>query len=584
MLSDREKEFIKLSTEAVRKSAVPDTFQVTEFEQFNHLDHNFYQKWTEQASAWDFQWLVDIESPTINAREGVRTAIRVLIDANREHSCAIWHFKPKWHVRLLSVLFLMGSLKVAECETLFNDDTCVVTTIARDQGDLFHPPEIITHAVKAKSFEELYELHRLHVTEHLSGQADRAIKPINSLEDVFSMQAYMDLQKKRHLHNNHFLAIEQLPKSIQHDPDKRAAALAFAKQLYSEKTSVSSPDEAVVQTPLEHTTIATSVNDSALSSVISQLGLSDSDVIRTVIDQHPQPAWVLASAANRMMQDWQQLHRSLRDRYVPVITPLFVQGDDLAERVANLELLSRYNYEVEMEMSDDCGFMTADPQAVLAASEQVDHQQAVNKLLREQLTLDKAELQEEIGYALEGLLTELGDAPDADNCRNMVHDGRIKHSGAWQGWVLNWVLKHHREAAMRFSKTDLSTDYRVTSPDKFPASTAGDMAIVLLPVKHAWQVPALIHSEVVETMGSAAFCALARHWQERHQAIIIGIDNCTIEWHVGKPPKTLKEALQLAILHDALAPSMLGQPGIDVWQYALSLLGRKRWCLWESPC
>jgi hypothetical protein len=583
MLTDREKEFIKLSTAQVRKSSGPNTFQVTELDQFNHLDINFYQRWTEQASAWDFQWLVDMESPTINAREGVRTAIRVLNDANREHSCAIWHFKPKWYIRLLSVLFRMGPLKVVEFETLFNDDTCVVTTLAKDQGDLFHPPEIITHAVQAKSFEELYELHRLHVTEHLAEQSDRAIKPINSLEDVFSMQTLMDQQKNRHIQENHYLAMEQLPKKIQHDPDKRAAALAYAQKLNAE----TSPGEgSSTETDLIETTTAESESSDLTDVVeaIRQLGLSDHPIDQVEIDQHPEPAFVLGTDTNQIMQHWQAVLKAFKGHRYPVITQLLVQGDDLAEQVADQELLSRYNYEVEMEMNDDCSLTAATVQAVLAASEQVDHQQAIKKLLREQLTFDKTELEDELGYALEGLEVELGEAPDTEACRKLVRDGQIKHSGAMSGWLLNWVLKHHREAAMRFSKTDFSTDYRVTSRDKFPASTVGDMAIVLLPVKHAWQVPAVIHSEVVESIGSAAFCALARHWQDQHQAMIIGIDNCTIEWHVGKPPKNLKEALQLAILHDALAPSMLGQPGVDVWQYALSLLGRKRWCLWESPC
>lgn len=582
MLSDREKEFIRLSTAEVRKSSGPNTFQVTEFERFNRLDRSFYQKWTEQASAWDFQWLIDMESPTINAREGLRTAIRVLIDANREHSCAIWHFKPKWYFRLLSVLFRMGPLKVVEFETLFNDDTCVVTTLAKDQGDLFHLPEIFTHAVQAKSFEELYELHRLHVTEHLGELADRAIKPINSLEDMFSMQTLMDLQKSRHIHENHYLAMEQLPKSIQNDSHKRAAALVCAEKLNAEKKPPKTPSAG---TDLEKTARSEtpSADMSGVVNAIRQLGL-ESVPVQVDIHQHPEPAYVLGIDTKQVMQHWQAVYKSFKGHRYPVITQLLVQGDDLAEQVADQELLSRYNYEVEMEMNDDCSLTAATVQAVLAASEQVDHQQAIKKLLREQLTFDKTELEDELGYALEGLEVEWGEAPDTEACRKLVRDGQIKHSGAMSGWLLNWVLKHHREAAMRFSKTDFSTDYRVTSRDKFPASTVGDMAIVLLPVKHAWQVLAVIHSEVVESIGSAAFCALARHWQDQHQAMIIGIDNCTIEWHVGKPPKTLKEALQLAILHDALAPSMLGQPGVDVWQYALSLLGRKRWCLWESPC
>jgi hypothetical protein len=583
MLSDREKEFIKLSTRELRKSSGINTFQATELEQFNHLDLKHYKHWTEQASSYDFQWLVDMESPTLNEREGVRTAIRVLIDANREHSCAIWHYKPKWYMRLLSVLFRMGPLKVVECETFFNDDSCVVTTTAKEQGEIYHPPEIVTHAVKVRSFAELYELHRMHVSEHLNEQAARAIRPINSLEDVFSMQQVMDQQKSRHMQNHHYLPMEQLPKSIQNDPDKRAAAMAYAKQLNADQDPVIQPAERTGSEVSKSVSDASVNHESAVHSAISQLELADSALIKVAIDHHPEAAWVVGSAHHRVMQDWQKLNRSLRGQYVPVITQLFIQGDDLAEQVAELELLSRYRYEAEMEMDADCGFTTADPQAVLQASERIDHQQAVKKLLREQLIFDQEELAEEVEYTVDGLQEAFGDAPDVEACLTMVRDGRIKHSAAWAGWLLNWVIKQHREAARAFSQTDLTADFRVTSADKYPGLDDTDVAIVLLPVKQAWQVPALIDSEVVEAMGSAAFCALARHWQDQYQATIIGIDNCTIEWHVGKPPKTLKEALQLAILHNALAPSTLAQPGIDVWQYALSLLGRKRWCLWESP-
>jgi hypothetical protein len=571
-LTEREKEFIKLSTAELRKSAGVQTYQVTELEQFTHLDLNFYKKITGQAAQHGFQWLADFESPSINERDGIKAAIRILLDENREHCCAIWHLKPKWFLRLVSLLFRMGPMKVVEFETRFNDQTFVVTTTAKEQSDIYHPPEIVHHAVGQQAFDHLYDLHRMHVHEHLSQVSGRAVEGVRELNDVFSMQQLMDQHTLRHMEANHYLALEQLPKSLRENPDKRAAAIAYAEQLQDHKAAPA--DAAMVQQPPA---------SSDFSRILQSAGLQHNPHVAVNMDGCDRQAWVVGTDHANALKHWQQLQQAGKNQYLPVITQLFIEGEDLGEQVENLGLLDRDAFESEMEFNDQCGFSSAAPEAVLAATDSVNHQKAVKRLLSEQLITDRQELEAELEYDLESLQSELGSCPDLAACQAMIRDGRIKHSAAWQGWLLNWVLRHHRDEAMEFTRSDLSKDFRVTHPGKFGAVAAANMAIVMLPVKHAWQVPALIHTEVAETIGSEALCALARHWQEQHQARIIGMDNCTIEWYVGKPPKTLKEALNLAVLHNALAPGMLAQPDIKVWQYALSLLGRKRWCLWESP-
>jgi Domain of unknown function (DUF4253) len=105
--------------------------------------------------------------------------------------------------------------------------------------------------------------------------------------------------------------------------------------------------------------------------------------------------------------------------------------------------------------------------------------------------------------------------------------------------------------------------------------------LMLVPARQSWKVP------VVVRMGHWNECPLAeehaavlRYWEESYHAELIGMHYDMLELRVGRPPRTWRQALQLAREQYIYCPDIVEQ-GTETLDYlAASLLNAHYWFFW----
>ncbi len=113
--------------------------------------------------------------------------------------------------------------------------------------------------------------------------------------------------------------------------------------------------------------------------------------------------------------------------------------------------------------------------------------------------------------------------------------------------------------------------------DWFPPSRPH---LVLLPVRHGWEVLAYLHFYEQKTVNAMA---ILRSWHERFGAELVCHYGTMLQFVVSRPPTTEAEAWQLAREQATFAPCTTLLPGLTVGDLAQLLRGRPTWFIHERP-
>lgn len=563
-LNKADKKLIDELMAANAAGAKVHDYHVTEIAEFNHLDLGFYKKKTEEASESSFEWLFDIESPTIDGTNNMRTAIRLLSPKNRQCICAVYHAKPNLFLRFIALVFRMGPLKIVEFETQFTDDTFVVTSTAKLQAGIYKPPQIAHHHVKDGSFNQLFKWHQQHIELHLAESTDREVMPQESLEVIIQAQQTMDKYKIQHQQDNNYLDPSQIPKSISKDPEHLAAVLRYA-QLHNPEAKKQQ------QKQLQK-----------FEQQLTENGLKFKETAVIPIEDFNKYALAVKTDIRNAVKDRLKLQSHFKGSHYPVIIDFSDFCDDFETGIENMAVLSRYPFETEMEFREQDTDVKYDPDSLIAQSQSIDLDAVIEPIIAEQSEFYE-DVIDEVKYELEVIERIFGSAPKLSSFKPLIESGKLSNQTDLQKILLSWILKNHRDAALELSKDDINSYAGITSPKRHPPDTQSDCAIVLVPVSDMSEVPAFIHWQGSDQIGSAATCKLLRQWQTKYQAQLVAVEASSLEFYLPKPIGNIKEAFEMAVLHNALAPSMLGVSGNSVWHYAITLMRTKNWCLWDTP-
>jgi hypothetical protein len=83
--------------------------------------------------------------------------------------------------------------------------------------------------------------------------------------------------------------------------------------------------------------------------------------------------------------------------------------------------------------------------------------------------------------------------------------------------------------------------------------------------------------------GLAGVIAVARHWRTKYGAELVANWGTMLQFHVNRPPTTIKDAFDLAHEQAVLAPDTTILPNVSLRDHARALLGRTEWFLHERP-
>jgi hypothetical protein len=109
------------------------------------------------------------------------------------------------------------------------------------------------------------------------------------------------------------------------------------------------------------------------------------------------------------------------------------------------------------------------------------------------------------------------------------------------------------------------------------------LALLLLPVKNSWEILAYIHWYGASYLGSDQVMAMLKYWHRKYEIELVCHYGTMLQLTAKNKPKTCKEALQLAIEQEIIAPCTTILPGISVMDHACCLLKSDSWFLHERP-
>lgn len=89
-----------------------------------------------------------------------------------------------------------------------------------------------------------------------------------------------------------------------------------------------------------------------------------------------------------------------------------------------------------------------------------------------------------------------------------------------------------------------------------------------------WQGPVNHYSDM------GALSAVLRSWEERFNAIVVGVGFSTITLAVGSPPSTMKAARAIAAEHFAVCSDVIYQGSGTIEEHAASLVDSRCWGFW----
>jgi Domain of unknown function (DUF4253) len=107
------------------------------------------------------------------------------------------------------------------------------------------------------------------------------------------------------------------------------------------------------------------------------------------------------------------------------------------------------------------------------------------------------------------------------------------------------------------------------------------VVILLVPTKHAWEVPAFLSIGIGEPLHEPyEHAAIQKFWHEKYGAEIITSTSDTIEMFVSRPPTTNEEAIELAQQQFAYAPDIVNHGIGKTSALASQLKNGTSWYFW----
>jgi uncharacterized protein DUF4253 len=117
--------------------------------------------------------------------------------------------------------------------------------------------------------------------------------------------------------------------------------------------------------------------------------------------------------------------------------------------------------------------------------------------------------------------------------------------------------------------------------DVLSGEPLAEVAIVLVPTSHSWQVPCQLgYGGWNECPAGAEHSAILRRWQERYAATLVTVTPDTIELGVGRPVSTREEALALAREQYVYCADIVQQGTETIEGLAATLLNASVWFFW----
>ena len=164
----------------------------------------------------------------------------------------------------------------------------------------------------------------------------------------------------------------------------------------------------------------------------------------------------------------------------------------------------------------------------------------------------------------------VGEAPSAEEVR-LALGARPTHAEL-DRWLLDW------EEARGSSRVETDSYLDWFEP------TGIDVGVILLPTPHGWHALAFMSFFGAEGPGGAEkLIAVLRSWNDRYGAELVAHYGTMLELQVGRPPRNVDEAWQLAREQELVAQCTTALPGIPLRHHARTLVGRSAWFLHERP-
>jgi uncharacterized protein DUF4253 len=165
----------------------------------------------------------------------------------------------------------------------------------------------------------------------------------------------------------------------------------------------------------------------------------------------------------------------------------------------------------------------------------------------------------------------------------------------WRQAQIDEFLSLFREDAAT-NELDEPTDYFEDVEGEWPEDTApytefstaqpkesrepiSPIPVALIPTPHSWQVPAYLRLDAGDAT-PAVHTAMARSWQERYGAEIVGMLPDLMEMQVAQPPITREEALALAREQYIYCNDVVIQGTQTIQALAAGLLDGTAWFFW----
>ena len=98
------------------------------------------------------------------------------------------------------------------------------------------------------------------------------------------------------------------------------------------------------------------------------------------------------------------------------------------------------------------------------------------------------------------------------------------------------------------------------------------LALLLLPVQNSWEILAYIHWYGAGYLGSDQVMAMLKYWHEQYEIELVCHYGTMLQLTVKSKPKTFKEALQLAIEQEIIAPCTTILPGVSLVRSCLCFI------------
>jgi hypothetical protein len=124
-------------------------------------------------------------------------------------------------------------------------------------------------------------------------------------------------------------------------------------------------------------------------------------------------------------------------------------------------------------------------------------------------------------------------------------------------------------------------DFTVIFEDTSQQHYKESVYIAKIPTCEAWQIPAYLRIGDWNECPAAQFhTAMARHWQEKYQAVIVTTTYNTMEYKVANPPRDQETARKLAEEQFVYCSDIIHQGYESLNSLAATLQNGKKWYFW----